>query len=138
MNKVHGIKSDSFVEFIKLINEFSKINNVFATQTHIDTSERSGDIFYAFVWYNEETTQKAQNTPQKQENQASEIKTEKIPSKPFRKPTDKMMYFLDKAWKIPEGREYLKEIGFDGNFELLDFYKAKDYISKIKTKQEES
>jgi len=134
MNKAYGITANTFSELIDKINKFAETNKIFSTQF----IEPDHNTFYCVVWYDDQNEQKPRQEPQKQENQASEIKTEKIPNKPFRKPTDKMMYFLDKAWKIPEGREYLKEIGFDGNFELLDFYKAKDYISKIKTKQEES
>lgn len=133
MNKAYGITASTFSELIDKINKFAETNKIFSTQF----IEPDRNTFYCVVWYdNAEITQ--QRTPNKEFEGVNQITTEKIPNKPFRKPTDKMRYFLDKAWKIPEGQEYLKELGFDGNFELLAFDKAKDYISKIKTKQEES
>ena len=72
------------------------------------------------------------------ETSNSSNKKETTEKKKFGKPTEKMRYVLDKVWNTQDGKEFLKEIGFDGNFELLNFSKAKELISQVKKKQEES
>ncbi|MFX1312069.1 MAG: hypothetical protein ACFFHD_05610 [Promethearchaeota archaeon] len=52
--------------------------------------------------------------------------------------TDLQRRFLTKMWGKSEKKKFLKELGFDGNFEYLTKKKAIDLISKIKEKEKEN
>lgn len=130
---IHGIKSENFEEFIKSINDFSKTNNVFATQTHIDFTEKHKNTFYAFVWYNTNNTEKTQPVSSNKEFKPStKFKTE------YGKPTKKMRYKIEKTWETEDGREFLEELGYDGKIDNLNYDKAKYYIGLIHDKEDQS
>jgi hypothetical protein len=124
MNKVKGIKSNDFEEFTNLINDFSSKNEVFATQTHIDTSDKHQNVFYAFIWYKSESTEKTSPGPQKQEFKGKPASTAQVNA-------------LRRVWSTEDGKEFLKTIGFNGEFGLLTGKSAFELISKVKTKQEQ-
>ena len=66
--------------------------------------------------------------------QATKTQNRGIPN-PASEPQRKL---LTKVWNTQDGQEYLKEIGFNGDFGLLDKKSAFELISKVKKKQEES
>ncbi len=54
----------------------------------------------------------------------------------FGKPTSKMRFKLEKTWEAEDGREFLEEIGFDGDFDKLSYDKAKLFIGLIHEKED--
>jgi len=126
------------MEIQKIIKEFKRIRKEEDLQIIDEVLfEQAIDVFISMgiqKGYKDIGKQESNTTDNlKQESKPSGSKKENKNS--FGKPTEKMQYYLEKAWKIPDGKEYLKELGFDGNFDLLTFDKAKELISKVKSKE---
>ncbi|MHA1867805.1 MAG: hypothetical protein ACTSXD_07040 [Candidatus Heimdallarchaeaceae archaeon] len=75
---------------------------------------------------------KQEKTPQNGQNKATDTNKGQ-----YGKPTKKMMYVMNHAWEHQDGQEFLREIGFDGDFDHLTYDKAKYYIGLIKDKEKQ-
>ena len=78
--------------------------------------------------------QKGYKDTQEQEKTPPEAQKQEFKGKPASEAQIKM---LRHVWSTEDGKDYLKEIGFNGEFGLLTGKSAFELISKVKTKQEQ-
>ena len=78
--------------------------------------------------------QKGYKTTQETEKTQPEQPKQEFKGKPA---SEAQVKALRHVWSTEDGKEYLKEIGFNGEFGLLTGKSAFELISKVKTKQEQ-
>lgn len=113
--KTHGIRDSNFEELIKKLNEFSKENNVIATQTH--QHQLTGEWF-AIVYYNQgERLTFAKATSFQKPSPSGNPKT---PEKEDNTPATEIQI------------SFLKKNKYMGNISNLTKYEAWELINKFK------
>lgn len=126
------------MELREIIKDFKKIRieeNLQITDTTL--FEQALDLYMSLgiqQGYNIKPTEKINPEPPKPQNQASTKPKDKKTE--YGKPTSKMRFKLEKTWEHEDGREFLEEIGFDGDFDKLTYDKAKMFIQLIHEKED--